>query len=257
MGHRGYLLRSAPRSLGWVSPDAAVATLSESGESTPLKTRSCPLSSGPFPACVGPGEFKGKVLEETSETPVEMEQQKEGTGPEGNNLPLPSPGPESWPPAPFPALSPSLLGTPDPAHLGLPESLSSVTVPIRLDALSYLLHSALLGAYSLQQSLPSCPCSQQACCTRPGTTKRPCQGRGGWEVWRRPGRGQGQQRWRPGRAEQPERSWVGDSGAGPKTPRMMPPSPPTPPAQDGKREARGPETPLDMPSAAEDWEAEY
>lgn len=59
---------------------------------------------------------------------------------------------EWWPPAPFPALPPSLLGTPDPAHLGLPESLASVTVPIRLDALSYLLHSALLGAYTLQQS---------------------------------------------------------------------------------------------------------
>uniref|UniRef100_A0A9L0SFT4 Chromosome 19 open reading frame 84 n=1 Tax=Equus caballus TaxID=9796 RepID=A0A9L0SFT4_HORSE len=170
-----------------------------------------------------------------------------------------SPGTELWPPALFPALPASLLGTPDPAHLGLPESLASVTIPIRLDALSYLLHSALLGAYTLQQSLPSCPCSHQACCTGPGTAKRPSRGRGGWEVWHRPGRGrgQGQRRWGPGRAERPERSWAGYSGAGPKTPLMTPPPPPTPPAQDAKREARGLETPPDGPPAAEDWEAEY
>ncbi|KAM9633447.1 piRNA-mediated silencing protein C19orf84 homolog [Trichechus inunguis] len=179
-----------------------------------------------------------------------MEQQKEGAGPEGNNLSLPSPGTESESPAPFPALPPSLLGTPDPAHLGLPESLASVTVPIRLDALSYLLHSALLGAYSLQQSLPSCPCSSEACCTQPGPAKRPPWGRGGWEVQRRPGRGQGQWQWRPGRAEQSKRGWVRGSEAGPKTPLMTPP----PPARDGKKEARGLEP---APPAAEDWESEY
>uniref|UniRef100_A0A8C9B364 Uncharacterized protein n=1 Tax=Prolemur simus TaxID=1328070 RepID=A0A8C9B364_PROSS len=33
--------------------------------------------------------------------------------------------------------------------------------------------------------------------------------------------------------------------------------PPTLPAQDGKKEARGPESPLDTPPAAEDWETEY
>ncbi|KAF6287620.1 hypothetical protein mRhiFer1_001765 [Rhinolophus ferrumequinum] len=186
-----------------------------------------------------------------------MEQRKEETGPEGNSLPLPSPGTESWPLPPFPALPPALLGTPDPAHLGLPENLASVTVPIRLDALSYLLHSALMGAYTFQQSLPSCPCNPQANCTHPGTTKRPSRGRGGWDVPRRPGRGRSQRRWGPGRAEQPEKGWAGGSGAGLRTPLMTPPSPPAPPAQDEKKEVQGPEPPLDLSPAAEDWDAEY
>ncbi|XP_003406896.2 uncharacterized protein C19orf84 homolog [Loxodonta africana] len=188
-----------------------------------------------------------------------MEQQKQGAGPQGNDLSPPSPGTESVSPAPFPTLPPSLLGAPDPTHLGLPESLASVTVPIRLDALSYLLHSALLGAYTFQQSLPSCPCSSEACCTQPGPAKRTARGRGGWEVQRRPGRGQSQQQWGRGRAEQPKRSWARGSEAGPKTPLMMPPPPlpPPPPAQDGKKEAQGPEPPLDMRPAAEDWESEY
>ncbi|XP_014420343.1 uncharacterized protein C19orf84 homolog [Camelus ferus] len=181
-----------------------------------------------------------------------MEQRKEGTMPERNNLSLPSPGTESWPPAPFPALHPSLLGTPDPAHLGLPESLASVTVPIRLDALSYLLHSALMGAYSYQQSLPSCPCTSPP---PQGTARRPYRGRGGWEVRRRPGRGQGQRRWGLGRAEQAERGWMEGSRAGPKNPPATPPSS-TPPAQDGKKETQGLEPPLETPPA-EDWEAEY
>uniref|UniRef100_A0A5F9DGB9 Chromosome 19 open reading frame 84 n=1 Tax=Oryctolagus cuniculus TaxID=9986 RepID=A0A5F9DGB9_RABIT len=183
-----------------------------------------------------------------------MEQPKDGPESERNNLPLPSPGTESWPPAPGPALPASLLGTPDPAHLGLPESLASVTVPIRLDALSYLLHSALLGAYNLQQSLPSCACSAHSCCPQPCTAKRPPRGRGGeWEAWRRPGRGQAHQRWGSGRAEQPERGWQGGPGAGPKTRSMTPPSPPPPPTQDWKKE----EAPLETPPATEDWETEY
>ncbi|XP_069313510.1 uncharacterized protein C19orf84 homolog [Eulemur rufifrons] len=183
-----------------------------------------------------------------------MEQLNDGAEPEGNNLSLPSPGAEPWPSAPIPALPASLLSAPDPAHLGLPESVASVTVPIRLDTLSCLLHSALLGAYTLQQSLPSCPCCPQACHTQPGTARRPPRGRGGWEVGRRPGWGQRQQRWGPGRAEQAERDWAGGPGAGPKTPPRMPP---TLPAQDGKKEARDPESPLDTPPAAEDWETEY
>ncbi|XP_062948321.1 uncharacterized protein C19orf84 homolog [Cynocephalus volans] len=187
-----------------------------------------------------------------------MEQLKEGAEPEGNDLSLPSPGTESWPPAPIPVLPPSLLGTPDPAHLGLPESLASVTVPIRLDALSYLLHSAFLGVYSFQQSLPSCPCFLQACHTQPATAKRPPRGRGGWEARRRPGRGQGRQWWRPGRVEQSQKEWVEGPGAGPKTPLMTPPSPPPPPpSQNMKKEAQGLEPPLDTPPATEDWETEY
>uniref|UniRef100_A0A8C0L3U8 Chromosome 19 open reading frame 84 n=1 Tax=Canis lupus dingo TaxID=286419 RepID=A0A8C0L3U8_CANLU len=183
-----------------------------------------------------------------------------------NSPPLSSPGTELWPPAPFPALPPFPLGTPDPAHLGLPESLASVTVPIRLDALSYLLHSALLGAYNLQQSLPSCPCTTQACCPQPGTAIRPSRGRRGWGVqrslgWgtqRRLGRGQGPQQWRPGRAENPERGWLGRSGAGPKTPPAIPASPPILPRQDEKKEDRDQESSQDMPPAvAEDWESEY
>nr|XP_017536232.2 uncharacterized protein C19orf84 homolog [Manis javanica] len=186
-----------------------------------------------------------------------MEQQKKETGPQGNNPSLPPPGTEPCPPAPFSALPPFPLGTPDPAHLGLPESVASITVPIRLDALSYLLHSALMGAYSFQQSMPSCPCTSQACGTQPGMAKRPSKGRGGWDVPRRPGRGQGQWRWGPGRAEQPERGWVGGSGAGPKTPPTTPPSTPALHAQDGKKEPRGQEPPRDVPPAGEDWEAEY
>ncbi|XP_007537017.2 uncharacterized protein C19orf84 homolog [Erinaceus europaeus] len=183
------------------------------------------------------------------------QQQNEGTGSERNNLPLPSAGP----PAPFPVLPPSLLGTPDPAHLGLPEGLASVTVPIRLDALSYLLHSALMGAYTLQRSMPSCQCSSQTCCSQPAHSDSPPRGRGRWEPRRRPGRGRGlgQQWWGPGRAEQPERGWVGGSWAGPSTPPMTP-------TQQGRKEAGGSEPPQDVPPAAtatttttEDWETEY
>ncbi|XP_053460404.1 uncharacterized protein C19orf84 homolog [Nycticebus coucang] len=183
-----------------------------------------------------------------------MEQLKDGAGPEGNNLTLPSAGTESWPSAPIPALPPSHPRTPDPAHLGLPESLASVTVPVRLDTLSCLLHSALLGAYNLQQSMPSCPCCPQAWHTQPGIARRPPRGRGGWEVRRRPGCGQGQQRWGPGRAEQWDRSWAETPGAGPRTPTTIPP---TPPAQDGRKEAQGLEPPPDTPPASEDWETEY
>ncbi|XP_052512959.1 uncharacterized protein C19orf84 homolog [Budorcas taxicolor] len=165
---------------------------------------------------------------------------------------LPSPGTGSWPPPSFPALPTSFLGTPDPAHLGLPKSLASVTVPVRLDALSYLLHSALMGAYSLQQSLPSCPCVPQACCTQPGIAKRPPKGRGGWDVLGRPDRGH--RRWGLERAQQAERGWARGRGAGPRPPPVMPPSP-APPAQDGKDTQR-PEPP-EEPPPAEDWEAEY
>lgn len=127
-----------------------------------------------------------------------------------------------------------------------------MTVPVRLDALSYLLHSALMGAYSLQQSLPSCPCVPQACCTPPGIAKRPPKGHGGWDVLRRPDRGH--RRWGLGRAQQAEKGWARGRGAGPKTPPMMPSSP-APPAQDGK-DTQGPEPPVEPPPA-EDWEAEY
>ncbi|XP_004597190.2 uncharacterized protein C19orf84 homolog [Ochotona princeps] len=191
-----------------------------------------------------------------------MDQPKGETESDRSNLPLPSPETESCLAASFPALPASLLGTPDPAHLGLPESLASVTVPIRLDALSYLLHSALLGAYSLQQSMPACPCSAQDCCTQPSMAKRPPRGRSGWEAWRRPGRGQGpgpspgqgqgQQRWGSGRAELPERGWPGRPGAGPKTRPTTPPLP----TQDGKK-AQGLEPPPETPPTAEDWESEY
>ncbi|XP_039105759.1 uncharacterized protein C19orf84 homolog [Hyaena hyaena] len=180
-----------------------------------------------------------------------MEQQEEETGPEGNSPSLPSPGPS----APFPALPPFPLGTPDPAHLGLPESVAAVTVPIRLDALSYLLHGALLGAYTLQQSLPSCPCNAQPCRTPPGATTRPSRGRGGWDFRRRPGRGgRGQAPWGPRRAEQP-----GRAGAGPKAPPVaLAASPPALPAQDEKKEAGGREPPRDVPAAAaENWDLEY
>lgn len=172
-----------------------------------------------------------------------------------NSLSLPSPGTEPSPPAPFPTLPSSLLGTAGPAHLGLPESVASVTVPIRLDALSYLLHSALLGASTLQESLPSCTCNSQACDTQPRTANRPF--RGAWDVPRRSGWGRGQRRRAPGRSEQPNRVRAGYSGAGPRTPPTMPSSSPTPPTQDGKKETRGLEPALAAPPASEDWDAEY
>ncbi|KAM7057419.1 piRNA-mediated silencing protein C19orf84 homolog [Molossus nigricans] len=181
-----------------------------------------------------------------------MEQQKEETGPEGNNLSLPSPGT-----GPFPTLPPSLLGTSGPAHLGLPESVASVTVPIRLDALSYLLHSALLGACNLQESLPSCTCNPHACDSQPRPARRSFRGRGDWDVPRRSGWGRGQRRWGPGRSEQPNKLWAGDSGAGPRTPPTMPSLSPTLPTQDGKKETRGPEPPLATPPVSEDWDTEY
>ncbi|XP_020024178.2 piRNA-mediated silencing protein C19orf84 homolog [Castor canadensis] len=183
-----------------------------------------------------------------------MEQLKDRDGSEGNELHAPSPGTEARPPVPIPALPPWLLGTPDPTHLGLPEHLASVTVPIRLDTLSYLLHSALMGAYSLQQSLPSCPCSTQTCHSQLGTTRPPRGrgwGRGGWEGQRRPARGLGRPRWGPGRDEQSERGRVGNHGAWPKTPAM------TPQAQDGKKETRDLEPAPNPAPAAENWETEY
>ncbi|XP_012921764.1 uncharacterized protein C19orf84 homolog [Heterocephalus glaber] len=180
-----------------------------------------------------------------------MEQQKDEAGSKGNNVSLQSPGTEAWPPLPFPALRPSLLGTPDPAHLGLPEQLASLTVPIRLDALSYLLHNALLGAYRLQQALPSCPCSAQAYHAQPGTAHRPSRGRG-----RRPARGWGPQRWGAGRAEAPERARAEGPGAGPQAWAKRLPFPPTLPAQSGKKEAWDVEPPPDAP-APEDWDTEY
>ncbi|KAM6223582.1 piRNA-mediated silencing protein C19orf84 homolog [Rhynchocyon petersi] len=193
-----------------------------------------------------------------------MEQQKDGAGPERNNLSATSCGPESGSSAPFPDQPPFLLGAADPAHLGLPESLASVTVPIRLDALSYLLHSALLGAYSFQQSMPSCPCSPEAGAPKAGPAKWPTWGRRGWEEQQqhRPGRGrgwgQGQRHWGRGRAERPERG----SEAGPQSPWMRPPPPPAPPApplpaRDKKRKAGDPEPAPDTLPAAEDWESEY
>ncbi|KAM6154439.1 piRNA-mediated silencing protein C19orf84 homolog [Erethizon dorsatum] len=180
-----------------------------------------------------------------------MEQQKNEAASEGNTS-LPSPGTEAWPPLSFPALPPSFLGSPDPAHLGLPEHLASHTVPIRLDTLSYLLHNALLGAYSFQQSLPFCPCSSQACHTQPGTVPRPPRGRG-----RRPDRGWGPQRWGAGRAELPERGRAEGAGAGPQASVKRLPSPPTLPAQGGKKKARGAEMPQDQLPAPEDWDTDY
>lgn len=175
-----------------------------------------------------------------------------------NGSSLSPPGPEPGPPASFPGLPPSLLDTPNPAHLGLPESLASVTVPIRLDALSSLLHSALLGAYSM----PACPCAPSCCPPQPGPAGRAApQARGRWgrgdRGWPRPGqRGRGERprgSWRP---RQPEKSFEGRPGAGPRTPQLAPP-PQTSPAHDEKKEGRLGETAPSAATAQEDWESEY
>ncbi|XP_051005356.1 uncharacterized protein C19orf84 homolog [Acomys russatus] len=176
-----------------------------------------------------------------------------------DNPSLPLPETEALPASATPTLPPWLLSTLDPAHLGLPEHLASVTVPIRLDTLSYLLHSALLGTYNLQQSLPPCSCSAQSCQSGPNTVRRPPrrsgQARGGWEVQHRPsrgwGRGRGQSRWGPRRAEDRERSMAGGPEASLKTPLL------TPPSQDGKKEAAGLEQPLPPAPVSEDWETDY
>ncbi|XP_028641668.1 uncharacterized protein C19orf84 homolog [Grammomys surdaster] len=182
-----------------------------------------------------------------------MDELKDGSLCNGDNLSLSSAGTESCPVSTTPDLPPSLLNTLDPTHLGLPEQLASVTVPIRLDTLSYLLHSALLGTYNLQQSLPPCSCAAQPSHIWPDTVRRPPrrsgQARGGWEVRRRPfrgwGRGRVQSQRGPGRAEElerMERSMAGCPGAGPSTP------PVTPPSQDGQKEAG---------RLSEDWETDY
>ncbi|XP_055991518.1 uncharacterized protein C19orf84 homolog [Sorex fumeus] len=179
-----------------------------------------------------------------------MEQQKEGTVQEGNSSSLPPPGTEPWPTASFPGLPPALLGTPNPAHLGLPENLASVTVPIRLDALSSLLHSALLGAYAL----PACPCAPPCHPPQPGPAGSAPQARGRWDRQPRPGRGPRQQPWGSGRAEQPERGHRGYPGSRPRTP----PTPSqTSPTQEGKKEPGQPEAAPDTAPVEEDWEAEY
>uniref|UniRef100_A0A8C6W5J5 Predicted gene, 38999 n=1 Tax=Nannospalax galili TaxID=1026970 RepID=A0A8C6W5J5_NANGA len=174
-----------------------------------------------------------------------MDQPKDGAAENGNSFLLPTPGTES---CPFPALPPSFLSNLDPAHLGLPEHLASVTVPIRLDTLSYLLHSALLGTYNLQQSLPPCSCATEAYHVQSDTVRRPFRGRGrgwgygGWEGQGRPPRGQGPLRWGPGRGQQLDRNTTRSPGAGPKTPTM------TPPAQDGQKHSG---------ALSENWEADY
>ncbi|XP_013003311.1 uncharacterized protein C19orf84 homolog [Cavia porcellus] len=180
-----------------------------------------------------------------------MEQQKDEATSQGNPSLLPSP--ETQPPWPFSALPASFLGKPDPAHLGLPEHLASVTVPIRLDALSYLLHSALLGAYSFQQTVPSCPCWSQACHTQQETPPRPPRGHG-----HRPARGWSPRRWGAGRAGLYESGRAEGTGAGPQAPAKRLLSPSTLPAQGGKREAQGDKPHQDqLPASQEDWDTEY
>ncbi|XP_069856491.1 uncharacterized protein C19orf84 homolog [Dipodomys merriami] len=188
-----------------------------------------------------------------------MEQQKDKAESEGNNQSLPTPGTQLQTPGTIPALPPWLLGTSNPAQMGLPEHLASVTVPIRLDTLSYLLHSALMGTYSLYQSLPSCPCASQPGHGQPATAS--CsptpRGRGRGRGWARGGRGfqhrpapsQGQPRWGAEDAEQPKRSGSWDDRAVPKVPRLAAP------AQDDK-ESRDPEPDTNPWPAAEDWESE-
>ncbi|XP_006986364.1 piRNA-mediated silencing protein C19orf84 homolog [Peromyscus maniculatus bairdii] len=188
-----------------------------------------------------------------------MEERKDKASCNRDNLSPPLAGTEAWPDPATPALPPSLLSTLDPAHLGLPEQLASVTVPIRLDTLSYLLHSALLGTYNFQQSLPPCSCSAQPCHMAPDTVRRPPrrwdQARGGCEIERRPsrgrGRGRGQSRWSPGRAKEQERSMARGPGAGPKA------QPATPPSQEEQKEAGGLEPPLPPAPLSEDWETDY
>ncbi|XP_035292921.1 uncharacterized protein C19orf84 homolog [Cricetulus griseus] len=188
-----------------------------------------------------------------------MEELKDEASCSGDNLSLPLAGTDAWPASATLAQPPSLLSTLDPAHLGLPEQLASVTVPIRLDTLSYLLHSALLGTYNFQQSLPPCSCSANPSHISSDTVRRPPrrwdQARGGWEVRRRPsrgrGRGRGQSQWGPVRANDLERSMAGGSESGPKT------QPVTPPSQDGQKEAGGLEPSLPPAPLSEDWETDY
>ncbi|KAM4825934.1 piRNA-mediated silencing protein C19orf84 homolog [Thomomys bottae] len=192
-----------------------------------------------------------------------MEQPKDEAGSEGKDPSLPTPGTESSAPGTLPTLPPWLLSTSNPAHLGLPEHLASVTVPIRLDTLSYLLHSALMGAYSLHQALPSCPCSsltgldQQALasCTPPpqGQGRGRARGRGAWATPRRHAPSQAQPSWGAEMAEQPKRSRPWNTGAHPKIPRMAGQ------AQDEKKPRDpelGPAPTIPLPTA-EDWESEY
>ncbi|XP_057611848.1 uncharacterized protein C19orf84 homolog [Chionomys nivalis] len=190
-----------------------------------------------------------------------MEELKDEASCSGDNLSLPLAGTEAQPASATPALPPSLLSTLDPTLLGLPEQLASVTVPIRLDTLSYLLHTALLGTYKFQQSLPRCSCSAQPYHNSPDTARRPPrkwnQASGGWEVQRRPsrgrggGRGRGQSRWCPGRAREFERSMAEGPGAGPKT------QPVTPLSQDGQKEAGALEPSPPPAPLSEDWETDY
>ncbi|XP_038169331.1 uncharacterized protein C19orf84 homolog [Arvicola amphibius] len=192
-----------------------------------------------------------------------MEELKDEASCSGDSLSLPLAGTEARSVSATPALPPSLLSTLDPAHLGLPEQLAAVTVPIRLDTLSYLLHTALLGTYKFQQSLPPCSCSASAqpYHISPDTARRPArkwdQASGGWEVQRRPSRGRdrgrsrGQSRWCPGRDKELERSMAGGSRAGPKTQPM------TPLSQDGQKEAGALEPSPPPAPLSEDWETDY
>ncbi|XP_044523656.1 uncharacterized protein C19orf84 homolog [Gracilinanus agilis] len=159
-----------------------------------------------------------------------------------------------------------------PALPQLPEGPAAVTIPIRLDALSYLLHSALLGAYSLRSAPALCPYHPNPCCGRP--QDQPLAQEPPQQPWARswsqrdalwPGEGGPKGRRGPESPVGPaKQSWRGrpsplrptrDQGSECQRRRSRTPLPQPREDRDSKYQPRGTSAPF--ASLPEEWEQEY
>lgn len=137
----------------------------------------------------------------------------------------------------------------------LPEGLAALTIPIRLDALSYLLHSALLGAYSLRSGPALCPCHPNPCCARPLTLGQPAAQDPPKQQWVR-GQSQREALW-PGEVGRTGGRGLGDPMGTTKQSQRVRPSPMRPPIKDQSSayQRRRPSVPLPKPK--EERESKY
>ncbi|XP_027713984.1 uncharacterized protein C19orf84 homolog [Vombatus ursinus] len=187
-----------------------------------------------------------------------MDQWRERAESGGTGLSEPQKPPTSIPsPQPL-ALSQVGPGTVMAAGSGLPqlpEGLAALTIPIRLDALSYLLHSALLGAYSLRPGPPLCPCHPNPCCARPPVSDQPVAQDAPKQHWARS-------------QSQREALWSGEVGPSGgrqlgapvgtiKQNRRARPSPVQPPVKDQRSEYQRRRPPPPLPKSKKEWESRH
>ncbi|XP_036599297.1 uncharacterized protein C19orf84 homolog [Trichosurus vulpecula] len=137
----------------------------------------------------------------------------------------------------------------------LPEGLAALTIPIRLDALSYLLHSALVGAYSLRPSPALCPCHPNPCCARPPSSDQPVAQDPPKQQWDR-SQSQREALW-PGEVGSPGGRVLGAPTGITKQSRRMRPSPMRPPTKDQGSEYQRRRTPASLPKPKEERDSKY